>query len=134
VNLKEALEVEVRYLLAVLDTEELAKLRVGKDAALERGVKAVVRLDVARDELGYIRLALLRLGRKAHEGAELIRKRAELEERVVGTAGIVGRALLDVKRRGVNLTALLGVTGITLDRLDSLLRIVDRRANTRREL
>jgi len=67
VNLEEALKVEVRYLLPILDAEELAKLGIREDATLEVGVKAVVRLDVARDELRDIRLALLGLGGKAHE-------------------------------------------------------------------
>jgi len=63
VNLQERLEVQVRDLLAILDAEQLTELGVGDDAALEVGVKARVRLDVRRDELRYIRLGALGLGR-----------------------------------------------------------------------
>ena len=91
-------------------------------------------LDVARDELRYIRLGLLRLGRETHEGTQLIRKRADLEERVVKAASLPRGTVLRRERRGVYLAALLGVAGITLDGLDGLLRIVNSGADTSREL
>lgn len=120
VDLQERLEVQVRDLLAILDAEELAELGVRDDAALEAGVKARVLLDVRRDELRDIRLALLRLGRQTHKRGELIGDRAELQERVVGAASLPSRALLGGHIRRVLLDALLGVAGITLERLDGL--------------
>jgi len=67
VNLKEALEVEVRYLLTILNAKELTKLGVRNDTALEVRIKTVVRLHVGGDKLRDIRLAALALGWKTHE-------------------------------------------------------------------
>ena len=78
VDLQEALEVQVRDLLAVLRAQELGELDVGDDAALEAGVKALVLADVRRHKLRHIRLALLALGRQAHKAGQLIGDRAEL--------------------------------------------------------
>ena len=57
-NLEVRLEVEVRDFILVRNTKELRELGIGKDAALERRVEAVVALDVAGDELRHISLAL----------------------------------------------------------------------------
>ena len=84
-DLQERLEVQVRDLLAILDAEELAELGIGDDAALEARVKARVLLDVRRNVLGDIRLALLRLGRETHEARELIGDRAPLYWRWIWT-------------------------------------------------
>ena len=94
VNLEEALEVQVGNLLTILHTEELGELRIGDNAALEARVKAVVGLDIRRDELRDLRLALLALGRETHERRELIGDRAGLEERVVRTASLPSGTLL----------------------------------------
>jgi len=125
VDLEEGLEVEVGDLLPILHTEELGELGIRENAALEVGVKAVVRLDVGGDELGHIRLGALALGRQAHEGGQLIRNRAELEERVVRTARLVDRLLLRGHVGGVLAATLLGVAGLALDRLGRLERLMN---------
>lgn len=130
VDLQERLEVQVRDLLTVLHAEQLAKLGIGDDAALEVGVKARVRLDVRRDELRDIRLGALGLGGQAHERRQLIRDRAELEERIVGAAGLPRSTLLGRHRRGVLLHALLGVADIALQGLQGLTGLSDQRADT----
>ena len=133
-DLQEALEVQVGDLLAVLRAEELAELGIRDDTALEVGVKARVRLDVRRDELGDIRLALLALGGQAHERGQLIRDRAELQESVVGTAGLPLGALLWRHRRRVLLDTALGVADIALEGLERLTGLSDQRADTGRPL
>ena len=133
-DLQEALEVQVRYLLAVLRAEELAELGIRDDAALEVGVKARVRLDVRRDELRDIRLALLALGGQAHERGQLIRDRAELQESVVGTAGLPLGALLGRHRRRVLLHTALGVADIALEGLERLAGLSNQRADAGRPL
>jgi len=117
VDLQERLEVQVRDLLAILDAEELAELGVRDDAALEAGVKARVLLDVRRDELRDIRLALLRLGRQTHKRGELIGDRAELQERVVGAASLPSRALSGVISAGFFLTRFLELRASRLSAL-----------------
>ena len=67
VDLQEALEVQIRDIIAILDTEELAKLGVRDNAALERRIKAAVRLHIPSNKLRNIRLAALGLGGKTHE-------------------------------------------------------------------
>lgn len=124
-DLQERLEVQVRDLLAILDAEELAELGVRDDAALEAGVKARMLLDVRRNVLGDIRLALLRLGGETHEARQLIGDRAQLEEGVVGAAGLPLGALLGRHVRRVLLDTALGVAGIALERLDSLRGLSD---------
>lgn len=124
-DLQEALEVQVRHLLTILHAEELGQLGVGEDAALHVGVKAVVRLDIRRHELRDIRLATLRRGGETHEGAELRADGAHLEEGVICTASLPRRTGLRAERLRVNLAALLRATGITLEGLHSLLRLVN---------
>ena len=124
-NLEEALEVQVGHLLAILDAEELRELGIREDAALEVGVKAVVRLHVGGDELGDIRLGALGLGRETHEDRELIGDRAHLEERVVRTTSLPGNLLLGSHVSGVLAATLLGVASLALDRLGCLERLVD---------
>jgi hypothetical protein len=134
VNLQEALEIEVRDLLSILYAEKLAELRVGDNAALEVRIEAVVCLHIGRYKLRYIRLTALALRRKTHEGAELISEWAHLEEGIVGTTSIPSSLVLRRKGSRVNLAALLGITSITLDCLNSLLRIMNSGANTTRKL
>jgi len=134
VDLQERLEVQVRDLLTVLDAEQLAELGVGDDAALEVGVKALVLLDVRRDELRDIRLGALGLGRQAHERSQLIRDRAELQERVVRAAGLPLGLLLGRHIRGVLAHAALGVANIALQGLEGLTSLRNQRADTRRPL
>ncbi len=133
-NLKERLEVEVRYLVGVLGAEDLGKLGIGDDVTLEAGIEARVLLDVRADVLRYLDLRALGGGRETHEGTELIRDRALLEERILGTARIITDTLLGGERRGVNASAALGGAGIALDRLGRLLYLGDKRANTSGEL
>ena len=134
VDLQEALEVQVGNLLAVLRAQELAELGVGDDTALEAGVKARVGLDVRRNVLGDIRLALLALGGQAHERGQLIGDRAELEEGVVGTAGLPRGLLLRRHIRRVLAHTALGVADIALQGLQGLTGLSDQRADTRRPL
>ena len=134
VNLEELLEVEVRDIVLILRAEKLGELRIRDDTALEVRVKAVVRLDVRGDELRDIRLGLLGLRRETHERREFIGDRAELEERVLGAALFPRLALFGGERGGVNTATALGVTRLTLERLDRLLRIVDDGAETRRDI
>jgi len=133
-NLEEALEVQVRHLILVADTEELGERGVGEDAALERGVKARMRLDVLADELRHLGLRTGLTGLEAHEVAELIRERALDEEGIVRAALLVGRTLLGRHRRRVNLLLLLGVAGLTLGSLRGLLDGADGIADTGREI
>jgi len=115
VDLQEALEVEVRYIITILNAEELAELGVGDDAALERRVKAAVRLHIASNELRDIRLAALRLGGKTHERSKLIADWAKLEESVVGAAGLPSRLLLRRHVLWILALAALGVANIALE-------------------
>jgi len=78
VYLQVRLQVQVSYLLSILYPQQLAELRVRDDPALERRVKAAVRLDVSSYELGDISLRPLGLGRETHERRELIRDLARL--------------------------------------------------------
>ena len=133
-DLQELLEVEVGDLLTILRTEELRQARIGDDAALEVGVEAAVRLDIRRHELRDIRLRALRLGGQAHEARQLIGDGAELEERVVRAAGLVGRALLSGHRRGVLAHAALGITGLTLHRLRSIGSLAEQLAHAGRDV
>lgn len=120
-HLQEALEVEVGDLILVADTEELGERGVGEDAALERGVKARVRLDVLADELRHLGLRAGLTSLEAHEGAELISERALDEEGVVGATGLPDRLLLRGHCGRVLALLLLGVAGLTLGRLRRLL-------------
>lgn len=133
-HLEVRLEVEVRDLILVRNTEELRELRVGDDTALEVGVKAVVRLDLRRDELRDIRLRLEALDRETHERRELIRDRADLEEGVVRTARLLLGAVLRGERRGVNLALLARVTRLTLEGTRRLLSLTNDRTDTTRKL
>ena len=112
VVLEVALQVEVRDRVLVRALEELGQNRIRDDATLVRRVKAVVALDVRRNELRHIRLRAEGVVRKSHEGAQLRGQETRLEERVVGTAGLPRLLLL---RRHV-----LGLLG-TL----TLLRVLD---------
>jgi len=134
VNLQEALEIEVRHVIAVLDAEELTELGIRNDAALERRVKATVRLDIACNELRDIRLAALGLGGKTHERGKLIADWAELEESVVCTAGLPCRLLLRRHVLWVLALATLGVADITLESTCCIRCLQDQSTNTRREL
>ena len=133
-NLKERLEVEVRYLVRVLGTKDLRKLGIRDDVALEARIKASVLLDVRADVLRYLDLRALGGGRETHEGAELIGDGALLEECILGTARIVTDTLLGGERGGINTSAALGGAGIALDCLGRLLYLADKRANTGGEL
>jgi hypothetical protein len=134
VNLEEGLEVEVGNFLAILYTEELGELSIRDNATLEVRIKAVVCLDVVGDELGHIRLGALALGRKTHECGELIRDRAELEERVVRTTSLISLALFRSHFRRILSATLLGITSLTLECLGSLLGFMHSCANTSNEL
>ena len=133
-HLQEALEVQVRHLILVADAEELGQRRVREDTALERGVKARVRLDILADELRHLRLRARLAGLEAHEGAELIRQRALNQECVVGATGLPNSLLLRRHRRRVLALLLLGVAGLTLGRLRRLLDRAHRIADTGREV
>ena len=136
-DLQERLEVQVRHLILVADTEELRERGVREDTALERGVEARVRLDVLADELRHLRLRARLTRLEAHEVAQLVRQRALNQEGVVRAALLVGGALLLRHRRRVNLLLLLGVAGLALGRLGRLLNgadgITDLRAQLRAE-
>jgi hypothetical protein len=134
VDLQERLEVQVGHLLAILDTQELAQLGVRNDAALEVRVKAVVLLDILRNELRHIRLRALRLGRKTHERRELIRNRAKLQEGVIRTARLPSRTLLRRERSGVNTAAALRVTRLALEGLRGVRGLMDKITDTRGDL
>ena len=133
-NLEELLEIEVGYVVRIRRTEKLGELRVRDDTALEVRVKTVVRLDVAGEETRNIRLGLLRLDGDTHEDREFIGDRAELEERILRAALLPDLELLGGERRGVNTAAALGIARLTLERLDGLLRVVDERTETRRNI
>ena len=122
-HLQEALEVQVGHLLAVLHAEQSSQRLVGNDAALELGVKATVGLHVLGNELGHIRLALLRLGRQTHELRQLIRDGAELQERVVRATSLPRGTLLRRHRGGILANTTLGVASLTLQGLRSGRRI-----------
>lgn len=134
VDLEERLEVELRDLILVRDAEELRELGVRDDAALELGVEAVVGLDVVRDELRDLRLRALGARRDAEERRELIGDAALAEERVVRALRLPLRALLRGERRRVDTALLLGVTRLTLERLDRRRRLRDGRARAGRNL
>jgi len=134
VNLEEGLEVEVGDFLAILHAEELGELGIGDDAALEVRVKAVVRLDIGGNELGDISLAALGLRGETHEGGELIGDGAELEERIVRATSLPRLLLIRGHGGRVRAAALLGVTGLTLERLGRLNRLVDSGADTRADI
>ena len=133
-HLQEALEVQVRDLILVADTEELGERGVREDAALERGVKARVRLDILADELRHLRLRARLTGLEAHEGAELLRQRALNKEGVVGATGLPRRLLLRRHRGRVLALLLLGVAGLTLGCLRRLLDRLHGVADTGREV
>ena len=120
-NLEERLQVQVRHLLLVRHAEQLRERGVRQDAALERRVKARVRLHVLADELRNLRLRALLARLEAHERAELIRQRALDEEGVVRTASLPSLALLRAHRRRVTALLLLGIAGLALGRLRGLL-------------
>ena len=128
-DLQERLEVQVGDLLTILRAQELRELGVGDDAALKVGVEAAVLADIRRHELGHIRLRALRLRGETHEGGQLVRDGAELEEGVVRAASLVGRALLRRHRRGVLAHAALGVAGRALQCLGGLRRLRDQGAH-----
>jgi len=130
VNLEVALKVKIGYLLSILDTEDLAKLLIGDNAALEVRVKAIVGLHVGRDELRDSGLRRLRLGRKTHEYRKLVADGAKLEEGIVRTASLPNLALLGSHVLGVLAAALLGVASLALDRLCNLKRLTSRITNT----
>ena len=133
-DLQEALEVQVGDLLTILRTEELGELGVRDDAALHVRVEAVVALHVGGNELRHIRLATLRLRGETHEARQLIGDGAELEERVVRTASLVGRTLLRGHRGGVLANTALGLTSLTLQRLGRISRLTEDLADTSRDL
>lgn len=133
-DLEELLEVELRDLILVRDTEELRELGVRNDAALELGVLAVVGLDVVRDELRDLRLRALGARRDAEERTELIRDATLAEERVVRALRLPLRALLGGERGRVNTALLLRVAGLTLEGLDRRRGLRDRRARAGRNL
>lgn len=128
-DLQEGLEVQVSDLLTVLRAQELGELRVRDDAALEVGVEAAVLADIRRHKLRHIRLRALRLRGETHEGRQLVRDGAELEEGVVRAARLVGRALLRRHRRGVLAHTALGVAGRALQCLGGLRRLRDQGAH-----
>jgi hypothetical protein len=134
VHLQILLEVEVGNLGLVVHAEELRERGIGKDAALEVGVKAVVGLDILRDELGHLRLRALGTRSDAHEGAELRGERLLLEEGVVRTTSLPGSLLLRGQSRGIDTALLLGVAGLLLGGLGSLLSGTDGITHLRREL
>jgi len=86
--------------------------------------------DIGRNELGHIRLGALRLRGQTHEGGQLVGDGAELEERVVRAARLIGRALLSTHRRGVLAHTALGVTRLTLQCLRSIRSLAEHLANT----
>jgi len=137
VDLQERLEVQVRHLILVANTEELGERGVREDAALERRVEARVRLDVLADELRHLRLRARLARLQTHEVAELIRQRALNQEGVVGTARLPRRLLLRRHRRRVTTLLLLRVARLTLGRLRRLLNgadsVTDLRAQLRTE-
>ena len=133
-DLQEALEVQVSDLSLVIHAQQLRQGRVGDDAALEAGVVARVRLHILRHILGDLRLGALRLRRQSHERAQLVRQGLLLQEGVVRTTGLPGRALLGGQRRGVHLALLLGVAGLTLGLRRRRLGRLHRLTNTSSEL
>ena len=130
VRLEELLEVQVRHLLVIADTEQLGELRIGHDAALVGRVEAPVGLDVLRHKLGHIRLRALGLGGQTHEGRHLVGEQAGLQERVVRAAGLPGSLLLGRHRRGVLAHTALGLADRALHRLGRLRRLSDQGAHT----
>lgn len=56
VYLQVPLQVQVGHLVLVTHLQELRQSSVGKDAPLERGVKAVVGLHILGDEASHLRL------------------------------------------------------------------------------
>jgi len=134
VNLQERLEIQVGHLLLVGHAQQLGELGVRHNAALERGVKAAVGLHVRGHELGDIRLAALRLGGQTHETGQLVGDGAELQERVVGAAGIVSRTLLRAHRGRVATNTALGLAGLTLDGLGCVGRLADQLTNAGADL
>jgi hypothetical protein len=133
VDLQVGLEVQVRHLILVRNAEELAQRGVREDAALERRVKAVVLLDITRDELGHLRLRALLARLETHERRELIRQRALDEEGVVRTARLVGLQLLSRHVLRVLALLALAIAGLALGGLDGGLNTVDRLAELGRQ-
>ena len=133
-DLQVRLQVQVRHLVLVRHAQELGERSVRQDATLERRVKARVRLDVRRDELGHLRLRALRTRRETHEHTELIRQRALHQEGIVRTARLPRLALLGRHVRGVLLLLLLGIARLTLGRLDRIVHVLDRIADLGGEL
>jgi len=121
VNLQERLQVQVGHLLLVRHAEQLRERGVRQDAALERRVKARVRLHVLADELRHLRLRALLARLQAHEVAELVRQRTLDEEGVVRAASLPSLALLRGHRRRITALLLLGIAGLALRRLRGLL-------------
>jgi len=124
VNLQEALEIQVGNLVLVSHTQKLGQLGVGQNAALERGVKAVVGLHVSGDKLGHISLALLALGGETHERTQLIAEGAQLEKCILRALQLPSSTLLRVEGCGVYLTTTLGLTGLALHGLGDLSKLV----------
>jgi len=124
VDLQERLQVQVRHLILVRNAQELREGSVRQDAALERRVKARVRLDIGGDELGHLRLRALGTRRETHENAQLVRQGALHKERVVRTARLPRLALLGRHVRRVLLLLLLGIARLTLGRLDRIVHVL----------
>jgi len=116
VRLQVRLEVEVRDRVLVRDLEEARQDAVRNNAALVRRVEAVVRLHIGRHELRDLRLRALRTRRETHEGAQLCRQRARLEEGVLRAAEFVRRLLLGRHVRDILLDAALAARILDLAR------------------
>ena len=82
-------------------------------------------LDIARDELGHLRLRALLARLEAHERGELIRQRALHEKSIVRAASLVRLELLRAHVLRVLALLLLAVTGLALGRLDGILNTLD---------
>ena len=116
-NLQEALQVQVRYLLLVRRAQQLGKSGIGQDTALELLVEAAVALHVVRDELRDLRLRALGTGGHTHEGSKLLTDRALAQESIVRATSLPDRTSLGGQRRRVNLDLALGLTSLALDSL-----------------
>jgi len=134
VHLQELLQVQVRHLGLVIHTQQLGQRGVGEDAALERGVIAVVALHVLGDELGHLGLGALLRGLDAHERGQLGGQRLLLQERIVRAASLPGHALLRRQGSRVDLALLLRVARLLLRGLGGLLGRLDSLTHTAREL
>ena len=120
-DLEVRLEVQVRDRVLVRDLQQAGQNAVGDDAALVRRVKARVGLDVVGDELRDFRLRALGASGQLHEGAQLRRERAGLQEGVLGAAQLprgllLGRHVGDVLLHALALASLLDLLGSRLRR------------------